>query len=133
MGGNTLELTGAPESAACQNPEGRRRSRTPRSMDDEDQPTASVVRPKVEGTRYACPCCRHLTLDERGGYEICPVCFWEDDGQDDLDADRVRGGPNGELSLAQARRNYAAWSACEERFKQHVRPPLLSEKVDGRQ
>ena len=44
-----------------------------------------------------------------------------------------RGGPNGELSLAQARRNYAAWSACEERFKQHVRPPLLSEKVDGRQ
>jgi hypothetical protein len=27
-----------------------------------------------------------------------PVCFWEDDGQDDHDADLVRGGPNGALS-----------------------------------
>lgn len=73
----------------------------------------------------------HLTLDERGGYEICPVCLWEDDGQDDHDADRVRGGPNGGLSLAQARRNYAALGACEERFRLHVRPPLPTETVDG--
>lgn len=91
----------------------------------------SVIRPKQEGTRYACPCCRHLTLDERGGHEICPVCFWEDDGQDDHDADRVRGGPNGASSLAQARQNYAAFGACEERFKPQVRPPLPSETTDG--
>src|SRR5262249_6030280 len=44
---------------------------------------------------YRCPCCHCLTLHERGGYEICPVCFWEDDGQDDHDADEGRGGPNG--------------------------------------
>jgi hypothetical protein len=43
-----------------------------------------------------------LTLNERGGWEICAVCFWEDDGQDDHDADNVRGGPNGALSLTQA-------------------------------
>ena len=49
-----------------------------------------------------CPCCGCLTLGERGGYEICPVCFWEDDGQDDHDADVVRGGPNRALSLTQA-------------------------------
>ena len=42
---------------------------------------------------------------------VCPVCFWEDDG-DDLD--RV-GGANGDLTLAQARRNYAAFGACTER------------------
>ncbi|HDV6321953.1 TPA: hypothetical protein RJR38_003806 [Burkholderia multivorans] len=30
-----------------------------------------------------CPCCRSKTLRERGGFEICSVCFWQDDGQDD--------------------------------------------------
>lgn len=33
-------------------------------------------------------------------------CGWEDDGQDDKDAHIVRGGPNGSLSLAQARLEY---------------------------
>src|SRR5690606_15709062 len=43
---------------------------------------------------HACPCCGHPTLGERAGFEICPVCFWEDDGQDDVDAHVERGGPN---------------------------------------
>ena len=34
---------------------------------------------------------------------MCPTCMWEDDGQDDHDADIVRGGPNSDLSLTQAR------------------------------
>lgn len=55
---------------------------------------------------YTCPCCGHPTLDERGGYEICGVCGWEDDGQDDHDSHVVRGGPNGRLSLDAARRQY---------------------------
>ena len=55
-------------------------------------------------TNVACPCCGALTLDERGIFDICPVCDWEDDGQDDADADVVRGGPNGPLSLTEARR-----------------------------
>ncbi|TNL01225.1 hypothetical protein CYD30_28230 [Kosakonia cowanii] len=28
-----------------------------------------------------CPCCGYLTLTERGAYDICPVCHWEDDGK----------------------------------------------------
>jgi cysteine-rich CPCC protein len=59
-----------------------------------------------EGGPYACPCCGDVTLSERGAYEICPTCWWEDDGQDDADADTVRGGPNGSLSLTEARRQY---------------------------
>lgn len=57
----------------------------------------------------ACPCCGYRTLNERAAYEICPICWWEDDGQDDADADAdtVRGGPNGEYSLALARANFA--------------------------
>ncbi|WP_446470290.1 CPCC family cysteine-rich protein [Xenorhabdus stockiae] len=27
-----------------------------------------------------CPCCCYLTLIERGQYDVCPVCQWEDDG-----------------------------------------------------
>jgi hypothetical protein len=55
-----------------------------------------------------CPCCGYKTLDSRAGDEICPVCFWEDDGQDECDADEIRGGPNGTLSLTVARRNFVA-------------------------
>lgn len=76
---------------------------------------------------YACPCCGYLTLGERGGWGICAVCFWEDDGQDDPHADVVRGGPNGALSLSQARRNFDTFGACDERSADHVRPPKRRE------
>ncbi len=34
--------------------------------------------------RYTCPCCGYKTLDEIGGYDICPYCKWEDDGTIDI-------------------------------------------------
>ncbi|WP_201788049.1 CPCC family cysteine-rich protein [Devosia insulae] len=77
----------------------------------------------------ACPCCAYLTLGDRGGFEICPVCYWEDDGQDDADADVVRGGPNASLSLTQARQNFLLYGACEQRFREHVRGPLPTERT----
>ncbi|KAB8196239.1 hypothetical protein FH608_005540 [Nonomuraea phyllanthi] len=76
---------------------------------------------------HPCPCCGFLTLATRGGYEICPVCFWEDDGQDDHDADDVRGGPNYELSLTQGRRNFAEFGASSRRVLPHVRLPRSDE------
>lgn len=74
-----------------------------------------------------CPCCGYRTLRERGEFDICGVCYWEDDGQDDHDADDVRGGPNGDLSLAQARRNYREFGASCRRHLPHVRPPHAGE------
>lgn len=59
--------------------------------------------PTPDGSLYRCPACGCRTLTERAGFEICPVCFWEGDGQDSHDADEVRGAPNGSLSLTQAR------------------------------
>jgi Cysteine-rich CPCC len=56
--------------------------------------------------KVPCPCCGNLTLTHGGGFEMCPVCHWEDDGQDDADADVVRGGPNGTRSLTEAREIY---------------------------
>ena len=78
-----------------------------------------------------CPCCGFRTLYERGGFECCPVCFWEDDGQNDEDADVVRGGPNGGLSLTQARKNYKEHGACDRLFLKHVRNPMPEELVDS--
>lgn len=60
---------------------------------------------------YACPCCKFLTLDARARWEICHECGWEDDGQDDLNANEVWGGPNGSESLTDARRRYAEYAA----------------------
>lgn len=50
-----------------------------------------------------CTCCGYLTLEL--DHDICALCMWEDDGQGDVDADIVRGGPNGALSLTEARAN----------------------------
>ena len=88
----------------------------------------SVHAAPQEGVKYPCPCCGYRTLDERGGFDICPVCFWEDDGQDDADVSTYRSfGPN-HVSLAQARENYKRIGACEERCLQYVRPPLPDEQ-----
>lgn len=55
--------------------------------------------------KFRCPCCGFPTLDEQGSFDICTICWWEDDGQDDLHADEIWAGPNGELSLSEARAN----------------------------
>jgi hypothetical protein len=91
----------------------------------------SVIRGPEDGVTVACPCCGYLTLPRRGDYDICKVCFWEDDGQDDHDADIIRGGPNGSLSLTQARLNFKQFGACEPRFVDKVRPPLSKEMPES--
>jgi hypothetical protein len=60
-------------------------------------------------------------------FNICPVCFWEDDGQDDRNADEVVGGPNYELSLTQARQNFREFGAASRRVLPHVRKPTSDE------
>lgn len=68
---------------------------------------------------FYCPCCGYETLEERGGFDICHICFWEDDPvqADDLDYET---GCN-DVSLRQARANYAAMGAVAYRLKQYVR------------
>lgn len=75
------------------------------------------------GCLYTCPCCGYPTLPERSVYEICPLCWWEDDGQDDFNANAVLGGPNYNYSLTGARAN----------FEQHlvIYPPPEDRRVSG--
>ena len=65
---------------------------------------------------FNCPCCGYRTLPERGVGEMCRRCLWTDDGQDDEDADVVRGGPNEELSLTEARQNFNRLGVVAERY-----------------
>ena len=53
---------------------------------------------------YDCPCCGYLTLTGPR-INICAICVWSDDGQDDDTASVVRGGSNLDLSLDDARAN----------------------------
>jgi hypothetical protein len=68
--------------------------------------------------RVTCPCCGYPTINERTAYEICSLCAWEGDGQDDTPhrpegshdyfaPDDVAGGPNHDYSLTEARENFA--------------------------
>src|SRR5580692_13022474 len=35
--------------------------------------------------RFRCPCCGFRTLEAPAAMALCPVCWWEDDGQEDDD------------------------------------------------
>lgn len=103
--------------------------------------------------KVRCLCCGYRTLDERGAFDICPVCFWEDDcyliydkqdehgqiksvywnnncddedynGEDILD---IPSGANHGLTLRQGRANYKEFGACELTMLEHCRKPRKSE------
>jgi hypothetical protein len=61
-----------------------------------------------------------------GQYNICPVCFWEDDIVQLNDPD-FSGGAN-EESLNQGRKNYKLFGACSPRYVGKVRKPLPQER-----
>lgn len=80
----------------------------------------------VKEQKIACLVCGHKTIMHRGSFEICPVCFWEEEGAVDQ-PNAPKGGPNGNLSLNQARANYEKFGAIEERFVSLVRLPARDE------
>lgn len=97
------------------------------------EPTGSSG--KSQTTRYTCPCCGFPTLHERKLYDSCTVCFWEDDGQDDTEADEVWGGPNGDYSLTDARSNFMNYLSMfspkdEGDFPIHSGEPARKAKQD---
>ena len=57
-----------------------------------------------------CPCCNYETLAQRGQYDICPFCFWEDDGNNDPNK---YSGPN-HMTLSEGRSNYEKYGACSD-------------------
>ena len=60
---------------------------------------------------FACPCCGYKTFDEKpnGTFEICVVCFWEDDNIQNENPN-YSGGAN-KISLKQAQKNFLDFGA----------------------
>ena len=79
----------------------------------------------VRSGKTACPCCGCKTLSTRGQYDICPVCFWEDDPIAEKYPDEAHGC-NG-VSLTEAQNNYKTVGACREDMVSHVREPRKDE------
>lgn len=77
-------------------------------------------------TLYPCPCCGYMTLNQKppGTYLICPICFWEDDGE--------QGYSSNQVSLRQAQRNFVEFGACERSWLNDVRRPTANDvRVPG--
>lgn len=74
-----------------------------------------------------CPCCGFLCLPRRGHYDICVVCFWEDDGTTDPS---TFSGPN-HMTLHDARRNFEQIGAMSEAARVHVLPDGSDRFVRG--
>jgi hypothetical protein len=77
--------------------------------------------PGARGALEQCPCCDYFTLAKRGQYDICPACFWEDDGVD-LNQPDLHSGPN-HMTLTEGRANFRALGACDEAARPHVLSP----------
>lgn len=71
-----------------------------------------------ENNKHQCPCCDYYTLSERGIYDICPVCFWEDDGIDINQLDQ-HSGPN-HITLRAGRSNFQKFGACDSTMIKNV-------------
>jgi Cysteine-rich CPCC len=78
---------------------------------------------------YPCPCCGHLVFCEPpGSYEICPICFWEDDVIQ-LVYPLMDGGAN-KFCLFKSQKEFARCGACEPRFTRDVRRADSDEPLD---
>lgn len=70
-----------------------------------------------------CSCCDYFTIKNRKQYEICKVCFWEDDGIDLEKLDKF-SGPNHQ-TLREARDNFISFGACN---KNHIKDVIPKNK-----
>ncbi len=79
--------------------------------------------------KYTCPVCGRLVFGEPpGSFEICPICFWEDDAVQ-LAFPDMSGGAN-HVSLIEAQKNYAEHGVCELRLADPVRLPNSGDTHD---
>ena len=78
--------------------------------------------------KFKCDCCGYFTLpaDEMGYYQVCSVCYWEDDAVQSADPELARGANS--ISLNEARENFLKLGAMDMRSTEYARDPLENEK-----
>ena len=74
--------------------------------------------------KYKCVCCGNYTINDKppGTFEICPICFWEDDNVQFDDPDYAGGANN--VSLNIAKENYRIIGAITNHCLEHVRKSI---------
>lgn len=74
-------------------------------------------------SKHYCPCCGYDTLNEKppGSYDICSICYWEDDPIQ-FDDPSYEGGAN-RVSLVQGQMNFEMFGACEKDMVKNVTRP----------
>lgn len=70
----------------------------------------------IEEELFTCNCCGYKTLKLEGEYEICKVCFWEDDGTDEAGKFSSANG----LTLTEARNNFQTLGASAAEYVKFV-------------
>lgn len=78
--------------------------------------------------KYPCPSCGYLVFAEPCLYDICPICFWEDDVTQ-LRFVTYSGGAN-KPSLYEAQKNYRAFGASQQDLSGFVRHPNAEDQRD---
>lgn len=59
-----------------------------------------------------CTCCGYRTIEETGAYDVCPNCYWEDDGNQDP----AKYSSVNHLTLQEGRDNYKKMGASDPAF-----------------
>ena len=78
---------------------------------------------------YTCPCCGYKVFEEfPGSFDICPICYWEDDAVQ-LFFPMMSGGAN-KVSLIEAQVNYFQFGASTIQMVKNVREPKDTELKD---
>lgn len=71
--------------------------------------------------KYTCPSCGYLTFENTpGSYDICEICFWEDD-LSQLRFANTKGA--NKVTLIQAQKNFQKFGASVKEFVHKVRKP----------
>ena len=92
----------------------------------------------AEPEKHYCLCCGYKTIEgyetnfgytkPPGTWDICEICFWEDD-RVSYDKPDQATGPN-HVSLREAQRNFLKFGAAEERDLPYVRKPTDADERD---
>jgi hypothetical protein len=86
-----------------------------------------ILMPADATPSYPCPCCGYLVFPEpAGSFDVCPICFWEDDLVQLVFPD-LSGGAN-KCSLIEGQLNYERIGVCEARLAPYVRHPMPEQK-----
>lgn len=101
--------------------------------------------------QYKCLCCGYKTLSSRGEFDICPVCYWEDDAYLIINSDLItslyfefktefsieklldiKSGANHGLTLQEGRENFRLFGACEKEMIPYVNTKsfIQNKKID---